>query len=102
MEFAIRLDAYNNIEPVLYDALVSRITYEGEVDIWNTAQTRWCRLPREASWDLSPNYTSVCVRATQGAGFTPGLGWEISRLEEQHGSARKDVGVDAPEPSLSK
>ncbi|TBU36396.1 hypothetical protein BD309DRAFT_984973 [Dichomitus squalens] len=46
MEFAIRVDAYNNIEPVLYDTLVSRIKYEGEVNIWNVASTSWLRLPR--------------------------------------------------------
>ncbi|KAI1785014.1 hypothetical protein LXA43DRAFT_842544, partial [Ganoderma leucocontextum] len=90
-EFAIRMDNSTNIEPVLYDALGYRLRYDGEIDFWNVGETAWWRLPKEVVWELNPKYTTLCIRASEGVGFTPGLGWEIMQLERQHG---REVGIE--------
>ena len=84
----------DNIEPVLYDALARRLSYYGEIDIWIVAETDWARLPQESSWDLSPRYTTICIKRCEGVRLTPGLGWEISQLERQHGVSTREVGTD--------
>ena len=50
----------DNIEPVLYDALARRLSYYGEIDIWNVAETDWFRLPQESS------NRNLCMKATKG------------------------------------
>ena len=44
------MDGYNNIEPVLCDTPVSRVNYDGEVDIEYVLHTSWFQLLRDASW----------------------------------------------------
>ncbi|KAI1784955.1 hypothetical protein LXA43DRAFT_842629, partial [Ganoderma leucocontextum] len=93
-EFALRVDEGNNIEPVLYDSLAQRLGYTGEIDFWNVRETGWFRLPKEAPCEISPAYTTLCIRASEGVGLAPGLGWEITQLERQHGPLSQDVGTD--------
>ena len=100
------MDCSTDVAPVLYEALSgseSRLTYAREIDVWNVASTAWWRLPKDARWDLNPNYTTIPIRAS-GVGFTPGLGWEITQLERQHGQDRAtSVPVSArSEKSLNK
>lgn len=78
------MDASTDVAPVLYDVVASRLTYALEIEFWNVASTSWWRLPKNAPWDLNPKYTTLPIRA-KGVGFTPGLGWEITQLERQHG-----------------
>ncbi|PIL28191.1 hypothetical protein GSI_09728 [Ganoderma sinense ZZ0214-1] len=94
LEFALRMAQGDNIEPVLYDALGRRFHYYGEIDIWTVAETTWTKLPKEEPCDILPRYTTVCIKAAEGVGLTPGLGWEITQLERQHVGSTQDVGTD--------
>ena len=95
------MDGTLNIAPVLYEALISRLTYHAEIEFWDISSTSWRRLAGNAPWDLDPKYTTVCIRAGEGVGFTPGLGWEISQLEHQHVELENSVRVAVDDDQYS-
>ena len=88
------MDQGDNIEPVLYDALSRRFDYCGEIDIWTVGKTTWTRLEKEVSWEISPRYTTACIKTAEGVALMPALGWEIRELERQHVGSTQDIGTD--------
>ncbi|KAI1782804.1 hypothetical protein LXA43DRAFT_904800, partial [Ganoderma leucocontextum] len=93
-EFALHIDEWNNIEPVLYDALACRFDFTEEIEFWNVRETGWFRLPKEVECTINRRYTTLCIRASEGVGLTPGLGWEITQLELQHEGVTREVATD--------
>ena len=69
---------------MLYDALARRFAFTDDIQVWKLDETEWQTLAKETTWDLTPMYTTICIRA-RDAGLTPGLGWEITQLERQRG-----------------
>nr|VWO94022.1 Histone acetyltransferase (EC [Ganoderma boninense] len=94
-EFAIRMGQPADVSQVLYEALSLRFKYDDDVDFWNVATTSWSWLPKDTYWSLDSKYTTFCIRAP-GAGFTPGLGAEITHLERQHG---RHCNASVPPPA---
>lgn len=89
-----------NIEPVLYDTLISQLKYHAEIDFWNVAsRTTWLHLLKEVACNLNPKYSTFCIYVSKGVGFNLGLGWGITQLKLWHGrDAVINVAVSSPSP----